>query len=199
MVDLQPKFALLVYRDYLYSGNTAFMEEMWPHIKLAMEHNLMMGKEHDYANPYMLEREVSRSNISAQTYERLAFLGISIYVSALWLAALRACQKMAELMNEPDYASKMQEIYDKALEECESLLWNGKYYKLWVDPPKEREDQNCMADGLMGQWFANLCQLGHILPDDHINQMLESIFKYNRQFEMGLMNGFLPAERRPWK
>ena len=45
------------------------------------------------------------------------FLGISIYVSALWLAALRACQKMAELMNEPDYASKMQEIYDKALEE----------------------------------------------------------------------------------
>ena len=83
----------------------------------------------------------------------------------------------------------------KPSKKCESLLWNGEYYKLWVDPPKEREDQNCMADGLMGQWFANLCQLGHILPDDHINQMLELIFKYNRQFEMGLMNGFLPAER----
>ena len=37
----------------------------------------------------------------------------------------------------------------------------------------------CMAEQLLGQWWAQLLDLGYILPEDKVQKTLHSIFKYN--------------------
>ncbi len=52
MLDLMPKFALLVYRDYLWTGDKRLLEEMWEKVKLAIENVLRTTDELGQKLPY---------------------------------------------------------------------------------------------------------------------------------------------------
>jgi uncharacterized protein (DUF608 family) len=191
MIDLMPKFALLVLRDYLWTGHKTILQEMWPHVKAAMDHNLSLD-EHGVLLPYHYDRSLTDTYIASQTYDVWDFLGYSAYVSSIWLAALKATKEIARIMGDAVYAAKMEEVCAKAKSNMEKLLWNGEYYNLWVDPPSGKVNYYCMADQLNGQWFANFLKLGDILDKDRIRSTLKAIFKYNYDPEIGLLNGALP-------
>jgi uncharacterized protein (DUF608 family) len=191
MIDLMPKFALLILRDYMWTGDKKYLEEMWPHVKAAMDHNLSLD-EHGIFLPYHYDRSLTDTYIASQTYDVWDFLGYSAYVSSIWLAALRATSRMGKLMREESYAKKMDDTYAKAMINMEKLLWNGEYYNLWHDPSSGKTNYYCMADQLSGQWFANFLELGDILERDHITSALKAIYKYNYDPEAGLLNGALP-------
>jgi uncharacterized protein (DUF608 family) len=191
MIDLMPKFSLLVFRDYLWTGDKKYLEEMWPHVKAAMDHNLLLD-EHGAYLPYHYDRSLTETYIASQTYDVWDFLGYSAYVSSIWIAALIATGQMAKLMRDDSYAEKMCEVCAKAQANMEKLLWNGEYYNLWHDPPSGKTNYYCMADQLSGQWYANLLQLGDVLEKNHIRSALNAIYKYNFNPEAGLLNGALP-------
>nr|MDO8133867.1 GH116 family glycosyl hydrolase [Candidatus Njordarchaeum guaymaensis] len=191
MIDLMPKFALLVLRDYLWTGDKKYLEEMWKHVKAAMNHNLSTD-EHGTLLPYHYDRSLTDTYIASQTYDAWDFLGYSAYVSSIWLAALKATKKIAQVLGDETYAKKMDEVYTKARTNMEKMLWNGEYYNLWHDPPSGKTNYYCMADQLNGQWYANFLKLGDILEKDHIKSVLKAIFKYNYLPEAGLLNGALP-------
>lgn len=193
MIDLMPKFALLVLRDYMWTGDKNSLEEMWPHVKAAMDHNLSLD-EHGVFLPYHYDRSLTDTYIASQTYDIWDFLGYSAYVSSIWLAALQATKEIARIMGDEIYAARMDEVYEKAQSNMEKLLWNGEYYNLWNDPPSGKMNYYCMADQLNGQWFANFLKLGDILDKNHIKSALEAIFKYNYDPEVGLLNGALPEK-----
>jgi uncharacterized protein (DUF608 family) len=191
MIDLMPKFALLILRDYLWTGDKNYLEEMWTHVKAAMNHNLSTD-EHGALLPYHYDRSATDTYIASQTYDAWDFRGYSAYVSSIWLAALKATKKMAEVMGDGSYAKKMDEAFMKAQGNTEKLLWNGEYYNLWHDPPSGKTNYCCMADQLNGQWYANFLKLGDILEKDHIKSALSAIYKYNYKPEAGLLNGATP-------
>ncbi|WXG43737.1 MAG: GH116 family glycosyl hydrolase [Promethearchaeati archaeon SRVP18_Atabeyarchaeia-1] len=193
MIDLMPKFALLILRDYLWTGDRKYLDEMWPHVKAAMDHNLALD-EHGILLPYHYDRSLTDTYIASQTYDVWDFLGYSAYVSSIWLAALKATGQMAKLMGEESYAKKMDGIYAKARGNMEKLLWNGEYYDLWHDPPSGKTNFYCMADQLSGQWFANFLKLGDILDKEHIKAALKAVYKYNFRSDAGLLNGALPEK-----
>lgn len=53
----------------------------------------------------------------------------SAYSGGLWVAALSAASRMANMVGKADIAQKYNEMYEKARASYDAKLWNGKYYK----------------------------------------------------------------------
>jgi uncharacterized protein (DUF608 family) len=195
MIDLMPKFALLVYRDYLWSGDEEYLKTLWPHVQMAIDHNVGQD-EQGVGLPYHYGHEATDIPISSQTYDAWDFLGYSAYVCSIWLAALRATEVMARRLGDAGYAAKMAALFERCQVRMEELLWNGEYYDLWNDPPRDKRNEFCMADQLAGEWYVNALALPEILPVERVRSALAAINRNNRLPERGLVNGALPEGKQ---
>ncbi|MBX5450894.1 GH116 family glycosyl hydrolase [Thermogemmatispora sp.] len=195
MVDLMPKFALQVWRDYRWTANRAALERLWPAVKAAVEHARRID-ELKVGLPYHYDHSPAETAISSQTYDTWDFIGYSAYVSSIWLAALKATAQMAHLLGDEDYARDLERQFQESQASMERLLWNGEYYDLWFDPRSGRRNQSCMADQLSGQLYASLLDLGDILPREHVLSALRAIYRYNFVPGRGLVNGMLPPGKQ---
>lgn len=184
-VDMNPQFVLLVCRDYLATGDRDYAAEMWPYVELAME--LTEGLDSD--GDGLPDRDAEHN-----TYDAWCFSGASAYVSVLWLAALEAAAVLAELCGHPKQAAHWRQTAGQSAHALEEKLWNGEYYDLWVDG--SARDECCMTDQLDGALFARLTGLGNILPDGRVRQTLDSVWRYNRSEENGLVNASCPSGKR---
>ena len=199
MVDLMPKYALLVYRDYLWTGDEDYLKRLWRSVKEALDTVLKTmdpaGRKLPYhyaPSGFEFMRGVLSTPMGFQTYDVWSFLGYSAYVCGIWLAALEAVQRMAEVLEDKDYASRIKAIREEALKNFNDMLWNGEYFNLWSDPLSGLKDEGCMTDQLCGQWYANLTGLSPICEKDKVLSALKAILKYNVKFDEGLINGSYP-------
>ncbi|MBQ3889012.1 MAG: hypothetical protein II738_04605, partial [Clostridia bacterium] len=80
-VDMNNQFVLMVLRDYLYTGDADYLQEMWPHVVRAMDSIGALDSDGDG----LPDRDTKRN-----TYDAWNFSGTPAYISVLWLAALKA-------------------------------------------------------------------------------------------------------------
>lgn len=182
-VDMNPQFILLIYRDYLYTGDKQYLKRMWKHIVLAMNSFDKLDIDND---------GLPDADTNENTYDAWQFEGTPSYISSLWIACLASVIKIAEELNEDQYKNEWSEKLDKAKQSFESKLWNGEYYNLWKN--NNKTDSCCMTDQIDGEWFLRSIGLDSQLPDDRISQVLDSIFKYNYSEEGGLINASYPKD-----
>jgi hypothetical protein len=74
---------------------------------------------------------------------------------------------------------KLFEAGSKAYDE---LLFTGEYYRQILEPDETRDFQwgdGCLADQLIGQWWAHQLELGYILPADHVRTALRNVVRHN--------------------
>jgi non-lysosomal glucosylceramidase len=187
--DLNPKFVLQIYRDYLLTGDREFLVEAWPAAWEAVE-NL---KKYDRDGDGLIENE----GYPDQTYDTWSACGPSAYSGGLWLACLNALGAMAEILGLADESQKYHELLKKAQKAYEDKLWNGEYYL--YDTSTSGHHDSIMADQLAGQWFNHACGLPDILPVEHVRSALKKVFDYNvRRFfdgQRGAVNGMRPDGR----
>ncbi len=182
--DLNTKFVLQVYRDYVLTGkkDAAFLRYCWPAVKSALDYL----KKFDTKDNGIPQNE----GIPDQTYDNWRMRGTSAYCGSLWLAALKAAVEMGKAVGDPAAARKYQAWYDKAQPNFVEELWNGEYFNYDTESPYKT---NVMADQLVGQWYANLCGLGEIVPREMTRKTLGKVFKLNvmgfENGEMGAVNG----------
>ncbi len=185
--DLNSKFVLQVYRDYVLTGarDDDFLRSCWPAVKQALDYL----KKFDRQGDGLPQNE----GIPDQTYDTWQMRGTSAYCGSLWLASLKAAVKMAENVNDREAARKYQQWYDQAQPNFVRELWNGRYFDYDTSSP---DKASVMADQLVGQWYADLSGLGDIVPPEMTRKALESIFKLNvmgfENGEMGAVNGINP-------
>jgi len=95
---------------------------------------------------------------------------------------LRAAEVMAGLCGDGDAAAACQEVYRRGRAALEERLWNGEYYVQEVDleaNPEQNWATGCHADQLLGQWWAHVLGLGHLLEAEHVRTAALSIFRHN--------------------
>jgi hypothetical protein len=104
----------------------------------------------------------------------------------LYLGALLAAQKMAEYLGDEESARRYGEVYARGREKADKALWNGEYYiqRCTDEKAKYQYGTGCLSDQLLGQWFAMVVGLGHLLPIGHVRKALASIFTYNWRRDM---------------
>lgn len=182
--DLNPKFVLQVWRAYVLDGrrDQAFLEDVWPAIKEALEYVKRMDEDGDGIP--------ENGGFPDQTYDTWEMEGVSAYCGSLWLAALKAAEEIAEILGDEEGAAQYRSWFAEAQPTFEAKLWNGRYYKF------DETSEVIMADQLVGEWWAELLGLPSIVPQDHLISALRTIYEFNvmgfQGGQMGAVNGMLP-------
>ncbi len=183
---MNQQFVLLVCRDYMWTGDEKYLQQVWPHVIKAMDNTALL----DCNGDGLPDKDTKRN-----TYDCWDFYGTPAYISSLWLAALLAAIRLAEAIGDKERASQWSEIHEKAVVNFEKILWNGEYYSLWVDG--DTRDECCMTDQIDGEWFTSLIGLGCSLPNDRIHQAMGAVMRYNYHVDGGLINASYPPDRIP--
>ncbi len=191
--DGQMGTLLKLYREWLISGDDDELRRLWPKAKSTLA---FAWRHWDADRDGVMEGE------QHNTYD-IEFYGPNTMCGALYLGALRAAEEMARYLGDPA-ADEYARIYASGRERLDRELWNGEYYRQIVrnpgpgeslkhryparhpsairpgeSEPRYQYGPGCLADHLLGQWFAHVVGLGYLLPREHVRTAVGSIYRYN--------------------
>jgi uncharacterized protein (DUF608 family) len=179
--DMNSQFVMMVLRDYLWTGDRKYLMFMWTHLVRAMAYTESLDTNGDA----LLDRDTG-----LQSYDQWRMRGTPSYIASLWIGALRAAVQIARDLDKPDDARHWANQLAKASANFDKLLFNGKYYNLWVEGALR--DELCMTDQISGEWFTRLIGVPTTISDENLRRATDSIFKYNFNSEFGLHNASAP-------
>jgi non-lysosomal glucosylceramidase len=185
--DLNSKFVLMIYRDYVFTGkkDVAFLRYTWPAVQEALEHL----RQYDRTGDGLPQDD----NYPDQTYDEWIVHGESAYCGGLWLASLRAAEEIGRVLGDNTTATKYHDWFTKGQKTYIDKLWTGEYFR--YDTQSEYRD-DIQADQLAGQWYANMTGLGDLIPHDMQVKAARKIYDFNvMKFEngqLGAVNGMAP-------
>jgi uncharacterized protein (DUF608 family) len=185
--DGQCGTVLKCYREHLQSKDDQFLKEHWPRIKLAMEYEITRDGNADG----VLEDE------QWNTFD-LDFIGPNTFVGALYLAALKAAARMANLQGDAAFANRCRAIAERGSAWTAANLWNGEYYVQRIPSGVDTKFQygtGCLADQVFGQNWANQLDLVPVYPPDQVRTALKSVYRYNWAPDIAAQNKAHPPDR----
>ena len=190
--DGQMGCIMKLYREWQVSGDDAFLKELWPNAKRALE---FAWKFWDADKDGVMEGE------QHNTYD-IEFFGANPMMTTLYLGALRAGELMASAVGDTAAAVSYREVREKGAKNIEQL-WNGDFYiqkvtpvgEIQPMPPYDKEDwkerviqdgqvkyqfgAGCLSDQMLGQWFADVVGLDIGLKRERVQKTLQSIYANN--------------------
>lgn len=167
--DLNPKFTLMAYRDWAWSGNDRFLRGVYPHLKRAVRWTMAADRDGD---------GLPEHEGADQTFDLWEFHGPHPYTASLHLAALLAAARIAARMGDKVFERECRTAFAKASRSFIAVFWNGAYF-----------GEPCVLGQLNGQWYADLLGLGSITDDAKILSALHRIQDLNnRPSAFGMIN-----------
>ncbi|PYV84891.1 MAG: hypothetical protein DMG93_03280 [Acidobacteria bacterium] len=190
--DGQMGSILKLYREWQLSGDDDFLRELWPQAKRALE---FAWTHWDADRDGVMEGE------QHNTYD-IEFYGPNTMMGTLYLGALRAAELMASVLDDRPAAEKYRQVREKGQSKLEEL-WNGEFYIQKIPRADEirplgqegaekwhagaiqngevryQYGDGCLSDQLLGQWFAEVLGLGHLLQPANTRKALQSIYQHN--------------------
>jgi non-lysosomal glucosylceramidase len=178
-LDINAKFVLLAYRDYVMTGGLSHAKHIYPQVKRAMAY--LAGKDRNGDG-------LPEGTGVCTMYGDWAFYGANSYTTGLWLAAVRAYAKLARRMGEPGEARRYEALLANAVEQFEERLWNEQegHYCLYHDESTDTTDHSarneaCHCGQLAGQWYADFLCLGQILQYERVCRALDTMSHRNER------------------
>ena len=162
---------LSAYREHLLSNSRDWIDANWKYVIKTMdfviqrwdadEDGVLSGRQHN-----TLDTELT---------------GCSSWLGSLYLSALSASEKIAELENKPDLAQKYRDIRISGSQKQNDRLWNGEYY-IQI-PQSNLKGHNyitgCSIDQVLGEWWAVQVGLVGHYPRERIQSALSALLRYN--------------------
>jgi len=184
-IDLPAQFAITVLRDYFWSNDEKYLQDLLPAVERAIDYVLRNRSGADGSMPITKDIETS--------YDNFPMSGYASYLLSQWICALESLAIVKKQQGETDAASRYLALAAKTRKRMEQSLWTGSYYKLFApaagDQPTDKVEQyGCLTDQLAGQWAAHFSGLGSLLPTEHIHTALHTIFQRNYRPSFGLVN-----------
>lgn len=190
-LDLHAQYVGMVMRDFFWTGDKAFLKEMWPSMKKAIEYCV---KERDLDGDSMPDMEGIMSS-----YDNFPMYGVAAYIGSQWLAALAGMMEGARALGDLEAETRYASFYEKGKSIFEQRLWNGKYYRLWNDEGGKHggKDEGCLTDQLIGQWVMRFSDQGDLVPREHTASALKAVLELSYRPRFGLRNCSWPGAE-PW-
>ena len=192
--DLNPKFPLRAYRDFLATGgkDDAFLADAFRTSTIVLD---ILEKRFGHPESHIPLNE----GIPDQTYDTWKMNGESAYVTMLWLAALKSTWTMGErLLGDGGDGINKADIRE-AIVKYKAWFESGRaaLRKLWDEERGyfhiDASTDDIMADQLFGVWYAEMLGLedkeeGRIISREQARRALRTIFEKNvLGFGSGLM------------
>ncbi|WP_407359705.1 GH116 family glycosyl-hydrolase [Microbacterium sp. LBN7] len=176
-VDGQLGTLLRLHREWRFSGDDAFLRELWPAASRTLDYAI---REWDRDGDGLLDGEMHN------TYD-IEFHGAEPLANGVYLAALRAGARMAEHLGEAERARAWTARADHVAAAMDETLWNGEYYRQVIDDADAHRYQygeGVLSDQLLGQFHASVNGLGHILPPERVESALAAIVAHNHRTDL---------------
>ncbi|HXK61454.1 MAG TPA: GH116 family glycosyl-hydrolase, partial [Acidobacteriota bacterium] len=180
------------YLDWKLSGDDRWLARWWPKVKKALEFAWVPGGWDE-------DRDGVMEGVQHVTFD-VEFFGPNPLCQFWYLAALRACQEMAEAVGDRMSAGTYRRLFEQGSAWTDAHLFNGEYYIQLIRPRTKdkiasglvigvgaRDPENpdfqagdaCLTDQLVGQYAAHVAGLGYLANPANIRRALQSILKYN--------------------
>ena len=191
-----------VHREWRISGNTLWLKELWPKVKVSLEYCINTW---DPRGKGVLEEP------HHNTYD-IEYWGPDGHCSSFYLGALAAAIEMGTALN--DDVSRYRDLLVNGTEFLETELFNGEYFyqkiqteglnaefrplassnngpgyshivkMLNTEGPKYQYGTGCLSDGVLGFWIAHMAGLGEIVDADKVKSHLRAVHKYNLKHDL---------------
>jgi uncharacterized protein (DUF608 family) len=183
--DLSSVFVLQVYQHGIWNGASDWLQTMYPHVKAALRFQERLDQNGNGV------ADVWGSGCCTYDTELYPYYGSSPFIATLYLAALRAAERMALDNDDQEFVDEVRKRFMLAQGVLEEELWHDElgYYRSWIDPdhlawentPKahDHESLNCHIGQLAGVWWADLLDLGEIIDPDRRRRATARITELN--------------------
>merc|ERR1712110_935369 len=118
--DLNSKFALQVYRDYVATNDRDFLIECYPVVWECMHYLERFDEDRDGM--------IENTGFPDQTYDTWTATGPSAYCGGLSVAALDAMVKMSEILGKEDDHHYYKKLHEKAFNVYQTL-YHEEYFR----------------------------------------------------------------------
>ncbi|HML45416.1 MAG TPA: GH116 family glycosyl hydrolase, partial [Clostridia bacterium] len=115
------------------------------------------------------------------TYD-IEFYGPNPLSAGMLLAALKAGEAIARQLGQDGRAEAYAARFREGSARADALLWGGEFYVQRLEDVDRHPYQHglgCLSDQLFGQFMAHMAGLGYVLPEEHVQTALKSIYRYN--------------------
>lgn len=191
------QYAQMILRQYLRTGNRDQLDHFYPSAKAAITYQFSLDDDEDGLvndQPHLKPGEHWPAN---QFYDVWPWWGTSAYVAGTWLATLAVGIRLAEVAEDTEFRTTLQQWYERGLASYNEKLWNGEYYRLWNDPDHGERSEVSLANQLMLQWCVKVVGLPDILAPDRIDSALRAVERLNvAATSYGVVNGVTPDGQR---
>jgi hypothetical protein len=172
-IDGQMGEVLRTYREWLISGDDAWLEGLWPKVRTALEYAWVQ---------WDTDRDGMLDGVHHNTLD-IEFHGPNTMCGSMYLAALRAGAEMARHCGDDDAADQYEEVAESGRWLSDEKLFNGEYYEQIITDPDApfQFGPGCIIDQVLGQWHAQMYGLGEILDREHVRSALAAVFEHNFQ------------------
>ncbi len=190
--DGQMGTLMKLYLDWKLSGDDAWLAERWPVAKRALEFAWVKGG-------WDGDRDGVMEGCQHNTYD-IEFYGPNPLSGIWYLGALRAGEEMARAAGDTASAAEYRRLFDNGSRWIDANLFNGEYYIQQIRPlqrdhiaeglivgmgatdsqkPEFQMGAGCLADQVLGQYFARIAGLGDLVDAAKSRAALTSIHRYN--------------------
>jgi uncharacterized protein (DUF608 family) len=129
------------------------------------------------------------------------YFGPNPQISVMYLAALRAAERIAAHLGQTDFAGDCRELFQRGSRWIDHNLFNGEYYHQIIRPiadpssihgalrmtmgaestgqPAYQIGPGCEVNQLFGQQLAHVAGLGHLLDEGKVRAALRGLMKHN--------------------
>ncbi|MDD5704326.1 MAG: GH116 family glycosyl-hydrolase [Kiritimatiellae bacterium] len=168
---------LKLYREHLRDSDARFLRRHYPAMLRAMDHAV---RKYD-------PKETGVPHGRQYTTFDCAFWGPNTFIGSYYLAALRAVEESARRMGDEARAAWAHKLYLKGRKLQEAKLFNGEYFVQGRQPGRPDDlsirdyTGGCLTDQLLGQWWADLLNLGDLYAPGKVTAALRAILRHNRR------------------
>ncbi len=196
--DGQMGCILKTYREWLRTGDTEWLRGIWEDVRRALDY-AWKGDDGEGGHAWDPNKDGVMEGEQHNTYD-VEFFGPNTMMTSLYLGALRAAEEMARALGEDEQAQEYREIFETGSARSDAELFNGAYYIQNIEVPEGMEvperlrapdglpkyqvGAGCLADQLLGQWFAHVTGLGYLFDPEHVRAAMASIFALNYREEL---------------
>lgn len=195
--DGQMACLMKLYFDWRLSGDTGWLRGLWPAARRAIAFAWIPGG-------WDANRDGVMEGAQHNTYD-VEFIGPNPLCGIWYLGGLRAVAEMAAAVGDAEMANACHELFERGSRWIDANLFNGEYYIQKIgsiqrdqiakglmegagpadtEHPDFQIGDGCLADQLVGQYYAQVAGLGPLLDRSHLLQTLRSIYKNNFKLDL---------------
>jgi hypothetical protein len=184
-----------LYRDWRLSGDTQWLQRLYPTAKAALSFAWV-------PNGWDGDRDGVMEGCQHNTMD-VEYFGPNPQMQFWYLAALRAGAEMAKACYDEEFATECTRLFTQGSKWTQANLFNGEYFFHEIRPPMHADNiapgirhmvmgasnlvdpelqlgDGCLVDQLVGQYLAHISGLGDLVDAKQLQTTVSSIYTYNR-------------------